>query len=113
VANGTFPGTATVPAKPGETIVLWGAGFGPTTPANPFGVAIPSTSTYNTTNDVTVTINGAPVTVYENIATLSPGSAGLYQVGVTIPSSLANGTYPIVVSINGVTSPTLSLAVHN
>ena len=37
VKNGTFPGTTTVPAKPGEVIVLWGTGFGPTNPPVPAG----------------------------------------------------------------------------
>jgi large repetitive protein len=112
-ANGTFPGTTTVPAKPGEIIILWGSGFGPTTPANPFGVAIPSTPTFNTSSNVSVTLNGAPVTVYQNQAFLTPGNAGLFQLGITIPSGLANGAYPLVVSINSVSSPTLTLTVHN
>ena len=32
VKNGTFPGAATVAAKPGDVLILWGTGFGPTTP---------------------------------------------------------------------------------
>jgi uncharacterized protein (TIGR03437 family) len=112
-ANGTFAGTITVAAKPGETIILWGSGFGPTTPANPFGVAIPSTPSFPTSNNVTVTVNGAPVTVYQNVATLTAANAGLYQLGVTIPASLANGPYSITTSVNGVTSPPLTLTVHN
>ena len=32
VKNGTFTGNTTVPAKPGDVIVLWGTGFGPTKP---------------------------------------------------------------------------------
>jgi uncharacterized protein (TIGR03437 family) len=113
VAAGTFAGVTTVPAKPGEVILLWGAGFGPTTPVNPFGVAIPATPTYSTSSNVVVMLNGAPLTVYNNIATLTPGFAGLFQMGVTIPASLANGNYPLYTSVNGVTSPTLMLTVHN
>jgi uncharacterized protein (TIGR03437 family) len=112
-ANGTFT-TATVPAKPGETIILWGSGFGTTSPNNPFGVAVPiAGGPFVTTGTVSVQLNGAPVTVYNNSAVLAPGNAGLFQLGVTIPSTLANGTYPINVTVNGVTSPTLSLTVHN
>jgi uncharacterized protein (TIGR03437 family) len=51
--------------------------------------------------------------VYDNVATLAPGNAGLFQIGVTIPASLPNGSYPIITSIDGVTSPTLTLTVHN
>ena len=112
-ANGTFT-TPSVPAAPGETITLWGSGFGTTSPANPFGVAIPSTGgPFLTTAAVSVLLNNAPVTVINSNAILTPGDAGLYQLAITIPSGLANGTYPISVSVGGVTSPTLSLAVHN
>ena len=113
VANGTYPATTTVPAAPGEIIVLWGDGFGPTTPAFPFGVAVPTTPTYNTSSNVTVMLNNAPVPVYSNLATLTATYAGLFQFAITIPASLPNGTYPINTSINGVTSPTLMLTVHN
>jgi uncharacterized protein (TIGR03437 family) len=112
VANGTFAGVTDVPAAPGETIILWGSGFGPTSPTNPFGVAIPTTPTYQTTGNVTVTINGAPATVYQSLAFLTAGNAGLFQLGVTVPASLPNGTYPLIVSINSVTSPTLTLTVQ-
>jgi uncharacterized protein (TIGR03437 family) len=112
-ANGTFT-TASVPAAPGETIVLWGSGFGPTTPVNPFGVAIPSTGgPFVTAATVSVMLNNAPITVVNNNAILTPGDAGLFQVAVTIPTGLANGTYPISVTLNSVASPTLSLTVHN
>jgi uncharacterized protein (TIGR03437 family) len=112
-ANGTFT-TASVPAKPGETIVLWGSGFGTTSPANPFGVAIPTAGgPFISTATVSVMINNQPATVYQNMAFLTAGNAGLFQVGVTVPAGLADGTYPISVTVNGVTSPTLSLAVKN
>jgi uncharacterized protein (TIGR03437 family) len=113
VANGTFTGVTTVPAAPGETIVLWGEGFGATTPVYPFGVAIPTTSLFNTSNAVTVTLNNAPITVVGGVAYLAPGLAGLYQVAITIPATLPNGTYPITTTVNGVISPTLMLTVHN
>ena len=41
VKNGTFGGT-TVPAKPGEVIVLWGTGFGATSPGAQEGIETPS-----------------------------------------------------------------------
>ena len=51
VKNGTFSGTTTVPAKPGDVIILWGNGFGPTNPVAPVGAAVPSDKTYSTTSD--------------------------------------------------------------
>jgi uncharacterized protein (TIGR03437 family) len=112
-ANGVIAGLTTVPAAPGETIILWGSGFGPTTPAIPYGTAVPSTPVFSTSSNVSATLNGAPITVYQNLAYLTSGIAGVYQIGVTVPAGLANGTYPLVTTINGVSSPTLYLVVHN
>jgi uncharacterized protein (TIGR03437 family) len=102
VKNGTFSGTTTIPAKPGEVIVLWGTGFGPTSPAAPVGVPTPA-GAYYTATPVTATIGGIPADVYATA--LSPGYAGLYQVAVTIPASAPNGDLPVVASIGGAQSP--------
>jgi uncharacterized protein (TIGR03437 family) len=107
VKNGTFAGTTTVAAAPGDVIILWGTGFGPTSPAAPAGVETPSTTTYNTATAVSVTVGGKPATVYG--AALAPGYAGLYQIAIQIPASLANGDYPVVATINGAQSPSTTL----
>ncbi len=106
VKDGTFAGTTTVPAKPGDVIILWGTGFGPTSPSAPAGVETPSTTTYNTASAVTVTVGKAPATVYG--AALAPGYVGLYQVAIQIPQ-LANGDYSVVASINGAQSPATTM----
>jgi len=103
VKNGTFPGVTTTPAKPGDIIILWGTGFGPTSPSAPVGIEVPSFATYNTANAVTVTVGGTAATVYG--AALAPGYAGLYQVAIQIPGSLANGDYPVVATVLGTQSP--------
>jgi uncharacterized protein (TIGR03437 family) len=103
VKNGTISGVSTLPAKPGDTIVLWGTGFGPTTPPVPQGVEVPSSTAYNTANPVTITIGGTSATVFG--AALTSGAAGLYQVAIQIPTSLSDGDYPLVASISGVQSP--------
>lgn len=111
VQNGTFANLTTVPAKPGDVIILWGTGFGPTTPAAPTGVEVPTTSTYYTANDVTVTVGGVPATVYGSA--LAPGYAGLYQIAIQIPPSLSNGDYPVVASIAGAqSSQATMITVH-
>jgi uncharacterized protein (TIGR03437 family) len=107
VKNGTFPGTTTAPAKPGEIIVLWGTGFGMTNPTAPVGVEIPSGTTYNTASSVTVTVGGKTAVVYG--AALTSGDAGLYQVAIQVPPSLGNGDYPVVATIFGVQSPATTL----
>jgi uncharacterized protein (TIGR03437 family) len=107
VKNGTFAGTTTVPAKPGDVIILWGTGFGPTSPSVPAGVETPSTTTYNTATAVSVTVGGKPATVYG--AALAPSYAGLYQIAIQIPASLTNGDYPVVATINGAQSPSTTM----
>jgi len=103
VKNGTFAGTTTVAAKPGDVIILWGTGFGPTSPVAPVGVQVPSDKTYSTSLLPAVTINNVPATVYG--AALAPGLAALYQVAIQVPESLPNGDWPITTGIGGVQSP--------
>jgi uncharacterized protein (TIGR03437 family) len=100
----TFAGATTVPAKPGDIIILWGTGFGPTAPAAPSGVQVPSDKTYSTSTLPAVTIDNIPAKVFG--AALAPGYAGLYQVAIEIPASLADGDWPVVATIGGVASPT-------
>jgi len=107
VKNGAISGVTTVPAKPGEVIILWGTGFGPTTPPAPVGVEAPSGTTYYAAGTVTVAVGGTPAQVYATA--LSPGYAGLYQVAIQIPTTLANGDYPVVATISGAQSPSGTL----
>ncbi len=111
VKNGTFAGVTNTPAKPGEPIILWGTGFGPTSPAAPIGVQIPTGTIYYTATPVTVTIGGTDAAVYATA--LSPGFAGLYQVVVTVPPTMGNGDFPLIATINGAPSPAMTLTVHN
>ena len=103
VKAGTFAGSSTVAAKPGEVLVLWATGFGPTSPAAPAGVAVPADRAYSTTTPPVVMIGNISALVYG--AALAPGSVGLYQIAIQVPPSLADGDWPIQATIGGVTSP--------
>jgi uncharacterized protein (TIGR03437 family) len=100
---GTFPGVTTVPAAPGDVIILWGVGFGPTNPAAPTGVETPSDQLYSASTLPTVTVNNIPAEVYG--AALAPGYAPLYQVAIQVPTSLTDGNWQVVASVGGVSSP--------
>jgi len=100
---GLFSGVTTVPAKPGDVIILWGTGFGPTIPAVAAGIQVPADTTHSTATPVTVTVGGTDAQVYGTA--LAPGYAGLYQVAIQIPSSTPDGDIPIKASIGGVQSP--------
>jgi uncharacterized protein (TIGR03437 family) len=99
VKNGTFAGTTTVAAKPGEVVILWGTGFGPTSPAAPVGVQIPATTTYSTTSLPSISISLIPTTVYG--AALAAGFAALYQVAFQVPDSLPDGDYVVTGTMAG------------
>ena len=103
VKAGTFAGLTTTPAKPGEVLILWGTGFGPTdNPVTP-GIQTPTDKLYNTASKVTITINNTPAEVI--YAILAPTYAGLYQIAITVPPSLADGDWPIKASIGSFQSP--------
>jgi len=99
---------ATSAASPGETIVLWGTGFGITTPPAPIGQEIPPAA-YSVTG-VTVMIGTTPAQVYGTA--LASGLAGVYQVAIQVPASLASGTYNLVAMVNGVQSPAVNFGVQ-
>ena len=111
VKNGTFAGVTTVAAKPGDVLILWGTGFGPTTPPVAAGIQVPADKAYNA-SPVTIKIGTANATVYG--AALSPGFAGLYQVAIQVPTPLADGDYALTATVSGVSSPSgVILSVKN
>jgi uncharacterized protein (TIGR03437 family) len=98
------------PAKPGQAIVAYGIGFGPVSPANPSGVI--TTAANSIAAPVTFAFGSTPATV--SYFGLAPGFVGLYQFNLTVPSTLANGDYPITVSVGGTPlTQKMSLTVHN
>ena len=108
---GTFAGATTVAAKPGDVVILWATGLGPTLPVAPLGVSVPTGGGYPTASAPTVTVDNTPAIVYG--AALAPGSAGLYQIAIQVPTTLADGDWPIQATIGGVASPAGTiLSVH-
>jgi uncharacterized protein (TIGR03437 family) len=94
-----IPGT--VAAAPGDVLILWATGFGPTNPPTAAGIVVSGAPGVATLPGVTV--GGVPVTVIS--AALSPGSAGLYQVAIQLPASVPIGAAAIQGSVGGVPSP--------
>jgi uncharacterized protein (TIGR03437 family) len=94
-APGLLSGSAFAPAVPGETIMLFGTGFGPANPALPaaqlVALATPLASS------VTVSIGGKPATVV--YAGLS--GSGLNQLNVVVPPDVPAGDQAIIATVNG------------
>jgi len=80
--TGAFPGSTSRPAKPGDTIVLYGIGFGPVTNSIPAGQIVQQ---YNSlTNAVQFQLNGTPAAL--GYYGLAPQEVGVYQFNLTIPA---------------------------
>ena len=92
---GLIDGLTTVPTQPGDRVLLYGTGFGPTNPAAPSGEVFQGPLPL--ANAVTIRIHTTVVTT-EFAGLTSPG---LYQFNVTIPQ-LADGDYPVTAEIGGV-----------
>jgi uncharacterized protein (TIGR03437 family) len=102
-ANGSYLGPSslypglTTPAQPGETIVLYANGFGPTSTP----VVSGSETQSGTLSPVpAITIGGVPATV-TFAGLVAPGE---FQFNVIVPPSLGNGDQPTMATYNGLTT---------
>jgi uncharacterized protein (TIGR03437 family) len=107
--SGAIPGALSRPAKPGETIILWGIGFGPVTPSFRAGTLVSAATTL--VNPLQLTIDGEPVTfAYQGLA---PSLTGVYQFNVVVPNVPDGAAVPVTFRLNGVAgAQTLYIAVQ-
>jgi uncharacterized protein (TIGR03437 family) len=115
-ADGFFvlpPGTGGVAArraKPGDTIILYGIGFGPVTPDNPAGVIVQAVSAVNAS--LNISIGGKTAQV--QYAGLTVGFVGLYQFNVVVPDVTVSDNTPLTFTLGGTAgTQTLSLFIGN
>ena len=83
------------PARPGETIVLYGVGFGSVTPDPGAGNIVANDNSL--TLPFQVFFGGMPATV--SYAGLAPGMIGLYQFNVVVPDTAAGDAVPLTFSV--------------
>ena len=88
-----YPGLTT-PAQPGESIILYGNGFGPTS----VGVVAGGVTQSGTLSPLPVVQIGGVNAAVQFAGLVAPG---LYQLNVQVPSSLANGDHAVVVQYAG------------
>lgn len=100
------------PANIGETVIVYGGGFGAVTPTVPDGSAAPS-SPLSTVTDPNISIDFSDPAnpLSPAFAGLTPTATGLYQIDVAIPSNTVSTPYVDVGTTEGYTSQaTLSVA---
>lgn len=96
--TGAIPGVPSRPAQAGDTITLYGIGFGAVTPNTPAGqvveagnsLALPFILKFGST-EATVTYAG-----------LGPGLVGLYQFNVVVPKLSSTGAARLSFTLEGV-----------
>jgi uncharacterized protein (TIGR03437 family) len=96
--TGLISGLTFRPAKVGETIVIYGIGFGPVTPSTPAGVIATQATSLQTKPNVRFGQTPAALVYYG----LAPNFVGLYQFNVTVPN-VGAGDMPLNIDIGGVT----------
>jgi uncharacterized protein (TIGR03437 family) len=104
--TGSSLGYPTVAAKAGDTVELFGVGFGPTSPTVHAGAAFAGAAP--TTNPVALTINGVSVTPSFSGET----SAGLYQLNVTIAAGLGTGDVSLQASVGNAQTPIVTISLQ-
>lgn len=123
--DGTFPvprtsglGAAGRPARAGETLVMYAIGLGPTSPtvqsgagapASPLAVVSPMPVLQFGRTSISIADATTPLFVG-----LTPGFVGLYQINVTLPSTVEKGAnVPVFLNMgNNVFSNTVELAIE-
>jgi uncharacterized protein (TIGR03437 family) len=99
------------PAKPGEFIVFYVAGFGLTDGTVVTGNGSPSFPLARPLNPPALTLNGSSVPIL--FAGLTPTQVGLYQVNFQIPAETPDGDIQLLLTQSGAKSNTTILPVHH
>jgi uncharacterized protein (TIGR03437 family) len=109
---GAIAGNTSRPANRGDVVTIYCTGLGPVINQPASGALSPGLPNLATT-PVTpvVTIGGIQASV--GFAGLAPGFVGLYQVNAQVPATSATGSaVPVAISVNGIPSNTVNIAVQ-
>jgi len=99
----------TAPAAPGEIIVVYATGLGPTSPA-----LIPGQSPTEAAGLVTLAgLLSAAITATVVSASVRTGESGMYTVTVQVPSNAANGDLPLILQVGTASSASTILTFRS
>lgn len=106
--NGTLNGPGN-PATPGDTLVVYLTGLGPTTPPVVSGQPTPSNPLSRVVGTHAISIGGVAARI--DYLGLTPGFAGLAQANIQVPP-LESGDYDLLIEVRGFRSNSVKLAVR-
>ncbi len=107
---GSIAGLTTRRAQPGDTITLYGIGFGAVTPNIPAGQVVSQAN--QLASNFQVSFGQTPAVV--SYAGLAPNTIGLYQFNVVVPAIASNDFEPLTFTLQGTPgTQTLYISVQN
>jgi uncharacterized protein (TIGR03437 family) len=97
------------PATAGGVVIVYLTGIGPLNNVVADGLLTPSSPLSTATSSHSATINqvNAPI----SFLGLTPGFVGLAQANLTVPAELKAGTYPLVITVDGMSSNAAMITV--
>jgi len=106
----SIPGVTSRQASPGDTILMYGIGFGTVTPDSPAGQIV--TQSNQLSQPLQILFGQTPAQI--SYAGLAPGFVGLYQFNVVVPPVPDNDLVPVTFNLGGVAgTQTLYIAVKH
>jgi uncharacterized protein (TIGR03437 family) len=106
---GAISGVTSSPAKPGETIVIYGVGFGSVIPNIPAGEIVTESNQLSASFEILFGKTPAQLPYFG----LAPSFVGLYQFNVTVPTVTDNDLVLLTFNLGGAAgTQTLFTAVH-
>ena len=93
--TGAIPNVASSPAHPGETLVIYGVGFGSVTPSIPAGQIVTESNQLSATFEILFGQTKAQLPYFG----LAPSFVGLYQFNVTVPAVATNDLEPLTFNL--------------
>jgi uncharacterized protein (TIGR03437 family) len=110
--NGAIAGINSSPAEPGETIIIYGVGFGPVRPNIPAGEIVKEPNQLSASFEILFGQMPALPAQLPYFG-LAPNFVGLYQFNVTVPSVANSDLVPLTFTLGGVPgAQTLYTAVN-
>ncbi len=107
--SGAIPGAASRPARPGETIVLYGIGFGPVTPSIDAGEIVQEMNAL----DLPIQFFFSQTPAEHFYAGLVATCMGLYQFNVIVPAGVSGDAVPLSFTLGGASGEqTLFVAIQ-
>ena len=110
IPQNAIPGLASRPATPGDTLTIYGVGFGPVSGGFTAGTVV--TAQNSLTTPLQLFFDKTPATL--SYYGLAPSFVGLYQFNVVVPNVSTNSAEPVSFNLGGTDgSQTLYIAVQS